>query len=158
SLLLFKLGWLGSEAPVPNAVADAVQHSIVWHQPRTESERTLWHRFRRAIQTYETLMIGCLLGLMAILVHGYEPTHGLTRPAYLLILPAPLYFTLNRFDVLPAFLLAGSLACLGRERIGWSAVMLGAATMFKVFPVFLAPLVFRYLSDRRQIALRWSAI
>src|SRR5262249_9995583 len=77
---------------------------------------------------------------------------------WLLVLPAALYFSLNRFDILPAFLVALSLACLGRRYLVASAVLLGLATMAKVYPLLLAPLIFRYLSDERRRCLTWAGV
>src|SRR5262249_22943420 len=60
------------------------------------------------------------------------------------------------FDIVPALLMAVSLACLGRDRLVVSAVFLGAATMVKVYPGLAALLVVRYLSgDWRRMAV-WA--
>jgi hypothetical protein len=73
------------------------------------------------------------------------------------MLPAALYFTLYRFDIVPALLTALSLACLGRRWWSASALLLAAATMVKVYPVLLVPLVLRYLGGWRR-AGRWLAV
>jgi uncharacterized membrane protein len=65
---------------------------------------------------------------------------------------------LNRFDILPALLVALSLACLGRRHVVGSAVLLGLATMVKVYPLLLAPFLFRYLSDDRRRCLTWAGV
>jgi hypothetical protein len=61
------------------------------------------------------------------------------------MLPAAVYFSLNRFDIVPALLTGLSLACLGRRCFLASGMVLGLATMTKVYPVVMAPLVLRYL-------------
>src|SRR5262249_30008471 len=71
---------------------------------------------------------------------------------------AALYFSLNRFDILPALLVALSFACLGRRHLVGSALLLGLATMVKVYPLLLAPLIFRYLSNDRRRCLIWSVV
>src|SRR5262249_53535576 len=77
-------------------------------------------------------------------------------PIWLLVLPGALYFSLDRFDVVPALLVTLSLASLGRRRLVASAFLLGAATMVKVYPVLLAPLFFRFLSAERRPCLLWT--
>ena len=100
------------------------------------------------------LMMACGLGLVVVLRCGYEPGGGLSSSGLLLLLPAALYFTLNRFDMLPALLTALSLACLGRRWTAASALFLAAATIVKVYPVLLAPLVLRHLLAERRGAAR----
>jgi hypothetical protein len=102
-------------------------------------------------------MAACFLGLVAVLRAGYGPGGELRASGALLLLPATLYFTLNRFDIVPALLTALGLAYLGRRRVVASALLFAAATMVKVYPLFLAPLVVRYLWPRRRDALRWAA-
>src|SRR5262249_38995582 len=79
---------------------------------------------------------------------------------WLLIFPGMLFFSLNRFDVVPALLTALSLACLGRGRLSWSAVLLAVGTLIKVYPLFLALLVFRHLLTARPpgAAFRWGLL
>jgi hypothetical protein len=93
---------------------------------------------------------------MAVLRLGYERGRRLSGPVALLLLPAALYFTANRFDIVPALLTALSLACLGRRWLVASAVFLAIGTMVKVYPVLLVPLVVRYLWDNRKAALVWT--
>jgi len=158
TLLLFRLGWDWQPDPdAPAAVYDARYHQIVNHLPRDDEERRLWTQFRRAGQTYLVLMAVCCAALMAVLLAGYERGGGLAGGAFLLALPAALYFGVNRFDVLPALLTALSLACLGRRRVVASAVLLAVAVMIKVYPALLAPLVVRYLWSNRRAALSWAA-
>lgn len=156
SLWIFRLGFLlqSPAGDVPPAVLDASKHMLVYHTPRNDAERALWRHFRVATDIYAAVMLGCLIGLMAVIRWGYEPGGRLAGPIFLLLLPAALYFTANRFDVVPALLVALSYACLGRKHIVGAAVLLGFATMIKVYPVLLAPLVCAYLwPERRKIAV-----
>jgi hypothetical protein len=154
----FRLPYLVHPVHAPPAVCDGHYGNIIFHRPRNDAERDLWRTFRRIMQEYAALMVVCLLLLMAVVRLGYEPGGGLSGPVWLLVLPGALYFTLNRFDVLPALLTALSLACLGRRWLVASAALLAAATMVKVYPVLLAPLVVRYLWDRRRAALTWATV
>jgi hypothetical protein len=155
---LFQLGYVGQDdlPSLPSALLDGSYHNLVPHWPRTETEQQLWRQFRRATRTHAVVMALCLLVLMAVLAIGYEPGNG--GPFWLLVLPGALYFSLNRFDVLPALLTALSLACLGRGRWTFSAAFLALATAIKVYPLLLAPLMCRYLWDRRQNVIAWAAV
>jgi uncharacterized membrane protein len=161
-LLLFQLPyWFPptvKELRVPEAVLEARQHDLVSHDPSQDPEplRLLWRKFRQATRTYFAFSIGCLLVLMAVLQLGYEPRGRLAGPMFLLLLPANLYFAANRFDVIPAMFMALSLACLGRDRLIASAILLAAATMVKVYPGLVALLIMRYLSDNHRHLMTWT--
>jgi hypothetical protein len=157
ALWLFRLGWLGQPDlnSFPPAILDGDYNAIVQHTPRDEQERRWWGQFRRAMQVNMLLMVVCGLGLTAVLRAGYDSDGGLSSSGLLLLLPAALYFTLNRFDVVPALLTALSFACLGRRWTVASAVFLAAAMMIKVYPALLIPLVLRYLVPEWRRAGLW---
>ena len=142
---------------VHSAIRDGAYHNLVRHVPRTSGERRLWQKFRNATRFYAVFMTGCLLLLMALLAAGYGARPCGSGSLVLLVMPAAMYFSLNRFDVVPALLTASSLACLGRRRIVAAAVMLAVAALVKVYPLLLAPLVVRYLWDDRRSAQTWVA-
>jgi hypothetical protein len=134
------------------AVLDGCHNSIVEHAPQNEDEHVLWTWFRGATQVYRVGMTAVLLVLLAVTL-----ACGSRLNVLLLLLPGALYFAVNRFDVLPALLTACAFSCLERRWILASAVCLGAATLVKVYPVLLAPLVVRYLWVCRRDALAWTA-
>ena len=95
---------------------------------------------------------------------GYVPGGDLRSNGLLLLLPASLYFSLFRFDIIPTLLTALSLVCLGRRYWLASGAILGLAVLVKVYPILLAPLILRYIlvpgaSDGRgwRAALLWVA-
>jgi hypothetical protein len=158
TLPLFRLGFLGRPLPpAPAALLDGGHPNACRHLPQGEDQRELWRLFRRATRVYRALMVLCFFGLVLALRAGYGPDGGLTSDGLLLLLPATLFFAVNRFDVLPVLLTALSLACLGRRWVTASACLLAAGAMVKVFPALLAPLVLRYLLSDRRLALRWAA-
>ena len=159
ALLLFRLGWLGQPLPpAPAALLDGSYGDVIWHTPDGPVESELWRLFRRATRLYEALMVACLFGLVLTLRAGYDRAGDLASAGLpLLLLPGALFFTVNRFDIVPTLLTALSLACLGRRWLVASACLLAAGAMVKVFPVLLAPLVLRYLLPDRRGALRWGA-
>ena len=158
ALLLFRVGyWIQPSArnlSIPPALADTDYHDVAMNLPATVREAELWRSFVVASQFYVAVMLVCLLLLMAILEWGYGG--GLHGGSLLLLLPAFLYFTLNRYDIVPAMLTALSLACLGRRWHTASGLTLAAAALVKVYPVLLAPLIVRYLWSNRRDASKWS--
>jgi hypothetical protein len=162
ALVLFRVGYLTPgrlrALSVPTAVADARFTNLLEHRPRNAQERELWRTLRQAIRVYAVLSTCCLLALMAMVRAGYEPGGGLSGSPFLLVLPAMLYFTVNRFDVVPALLTALSLWSLGHGRLAWSAGLLALGTMVKVYPVLLVPLVMGYLAHNRRNVARWLAV
>jgi hypothetical protein len=71
--------------------------------------------------------------------------------AFLLLLPAPLYYTFNRFDILPAYLCLLSFVLVGRKKWVTAAIILGVAAMTKWYPVLLLPayLTYCYRTERK---------
>jgi len=67
---------------------------------------------------------------------------------------------LSRFDLWVAALTVGALIALLLERLGTSAVALGAAIATKLFPAVLAPVAFVWIWRRRgrRAALAWTGI
>lgn len=158
SLLIFRLGyiWQADLEPPPASVCDGAYLNVSDHQPENPRDRRLWRQFRLATQTYLFIFLACQLALMLVLTKGYEPGDP-PGPIWICVLPAAMYFTLHRFDIVPALLTALSLMALGRKWFLAAALCLAAATAVKVYPVLLAPLVVGYLWDRRAVALRWAA-
>jgi hypothetical protein len=162
ALLIFRLGFMGyhptDAPPVPAAVSDGCQHVLVTHRPRDTQERALWGQLRRAIRIYECMMVACLVGLMAVLRAGYFREPPLAGPWALLVLPGTLYFTVNRFDIVPTLLTVMSLLSLSRGRLAASALALAVASLLKVYPVLLVPLVLGHVWADRRRAIAWLAV
>ncbi|MFH1207664.1 MAG: hypothetical protein V1668_03600 [Patescibacteria group bacterium] len=98
---------------------------------------------------------GFSLGLMilnsvvgAVLLYvTYRLLVWFNRPASLLwlfFLPGAVYFTLNRFDILPALLVQVSLLLLFTKRWNWSFFFLGLSVLAKGYAVLLFPIFFIY--------------
>jgi len=64
--------------------------------------------------------------------------------AYLMLLPGTLYFTYNRFDILPAFLALWSLWSLRRQKFVVTGILLGIGALTKWYPVLLLPVYLSY--------------
>jgi hypothetical protein len=160
ALLLFRVPYLFEpELPAaPDALLDGPHVPLVYHVPR-DDEAELWKFFHRVVTSYAVMMVGFHAALVAVLALGYLPRGELGYRGLLLIFPGVLFYSLNRFDVVPALLTALSFALLGRGRLTASAVALAAGTLVKVYPVLLAPLVVRYLVTSRspRAGAGWAA-
>jgi hypothetical protein len=156
-----------SPGSVSQALADGWHTNVVEHDPQTGLERFLWRKLRFAVRTYEAIGIAALIALMVVIGRGYgelsqhpektQDYESRSWTAILLLLPASLYFSANRFDVLPALLVACSLAALGRDRPALSGSLLAMATLVKVYPVCIALVIFMaFCRDSRRVG-RWLA-
>jgi hypothetical protein len=158
ALLLFQVPYLF--APVaarpPPGLLDGAHEDLVQHQP-SDDEAGLWQQFHRAATSYMAMMVAFHAALVIVLAVGYG-TNGLVYRGLLLFLPGALFFSLNRFDIVPALLMAVSFACLGRGKVSASAVFLAMGTLVKVYPIFLAPLIVRYLLSAKnsRAATLWA--
>lgn len=151
TLLLFRLGF-PTRCDMPAAVADCHHVAVAHFVPRNEPERELWSRFHAAVVIHLALTTGALIGLILILRRGYGAGEPI-GPVWLALLPAAVYFSLNRFDILPALATAIGLACLGRDRIAWSGVAFAIGALLKVYPVLFVPIIVRHLGPSK--AAKW---
>ena len=65
----------------------------------------------------------------------------------LMLLPAPLYFTSNRFDIVASFFVLLAFWYLQKGRDVATGVFLGVAALTKWTPLFCCPCVFRMCTD-----------
>ncbi len=154
---LFELGFWVQKPPAnppPQAILDGCHNRLVEEQLTDAWERVWQRQFRVAIRTYQILMTSCTLGLFAVLTAGYG-TRALRSAACLTLLPAALYFSLNRFDIVPALLTGLSFFLLGRGRFLGSGIFLGAGVAVKAYPILLVPVLLRFLQADRRAVLRW---
>lgn len=154
---LFRLAFLPPNAvrgvEFSPALLDGWHNNVVEHGPQDARQRRVWAQLRTAIRVYRIVGIACLVGLMAVTRCGYLAGGGLAGPVWLLALPACLYFSANRFDSLPALVLALGLAGLGRGRYAISGTLVAAATLVKVYPLLVAVLAWRFVG--RSGFVRW---
>ncbi len=146
ALALFELGYLvqSNVVPPPPAVADSQHFGMAFFEPRTDGERVLWTQFRIAVQCYVVMMAAGLVGFILV----QRKSGG---PVWLLILPGAVYFSLNRFDVLPTLAVAGCFLALARGRTGSAGALLALGVLLKVFPVLFVPILLRYLGVRKGL-------
>ena len=156
TLVLFRLGF-PTPCDMPAAVADAHQFGIARFLPRNEAESHIWSKFQFAAIVHVVLMTLALLALLVVLRRGYEPSQaGMPGPPiWLAVLPAAVFFSLNRFDIVPALATALAFACLGRKRDAWSGAFLALGVLLKLYPVLFVPIVLRHLGPAR--GAKWLA-
>jgi hypothetical protein len=158
ALVLFRIPFLFQpDAPAaPAALLDGAHEDIVSHKPNA-SQSAVWQRFHKFAVAFMVIVVAVQVALVGVLAVGYQSGGGLSYRGLLLILPGALFFSLNRFDVVPALLTALSFASVGRRWYRAAAVFLAAGALVKVYPLLLAPLVLRYLqSTAPREAGRWS--
>ena len=84
----------------------------------------------------------------------------LTKPRqyfWLLLLPASLFCTLSRFDIVPAFLILLALYFLKKEYFNLSCVILAIGFLTKWYPVLLLPVFMVYYFSKFK-KIKWSMI
>lgn len=91
-----------------------------------------------------TLSFMMLVVLFALVNQIYNLLPNAKYRAFLLLLPAPLYFTINRFDVLPAYLCLVSFLMIENQRWEVAGLILGIAAMTKWYPILLLPAFVTY--------------
>lgn len=103
---------------------------------------------------FSMLMLICLVAIINILINILPNKKYL---AYLLLLPAPLYFTFNRFDVLPALLSLLAFQMIEQKRWNLAAFLLAIGTMTKWYPCLLLPVSFAYCYRTEQ-RIHWQMV
>lgn len=153
ALVVFRLGFPAA-VEFPPAVADTHHVAVSQFVPRTDAERWVWAAFHSAAVVYVLVSAAGLVGLILVLIRGYE-SGAPPGAVWLAVLPGAVYFSLNRFDVLPALATALGFACLGRNRPAWSGGWFAIGALLKVYPVLFAPVILRYLGPKMGTA--WLA-
>ena len=93
-----------------------------------------------------SLLMCVALGAVIVLLRRMLP--GRESLAYLMLLPAPLYFTINRFDIVATLFVVLGLRQLQKGRDAASGACLGIAALTKWYPLALLPLIVSYISRR----------
>ena len=84
---------------------------------------------------FSLLMIGMLIALVGIMSRLLA--RDKLKYIFFWLLPAPLYFVLNRFDVLPAVICTLTLFMVNRRKWEYAAVLLALGTFTKWYPALL---------------------
>ncbi len=77
--------------------------------------------------------------------------------AFLMLLPASLYFSYNRYDIIPAFLSVLSIKLLSREKYNLSIIILALGVMTKWYLILLLPIFLKYYYSRHK-KINWKMI
>ncbi|MBK8783075.1 MAG: DUF2029 domain-containing protein [Anaerolineales bacterium] len=121
---------------VPSEYPQVATYFFGWvHWFSRNAERTATGR-DIYFHTFSLFMAG-LAYLNYLLVSNMLPARKWL--ALFLFLPGPLYFTLYRFDALPAFLCLLALYLIRKQAWNGAAILLGIATLTKWYAVLLIP-------------------
>ncbi|HKK15898.1 MAG TPA: hypothetical protein VJ981_04270 [Gammaproteobacteria bacterium] len=107
-------------------------------------------------QTYRyifSLMMALCLGLTIILVYQLRPDKKTL--AFLLLLPACLYFTHNRFDIVPSLFALLSLKLLLDGRFYKAFAVLAISVMFKWYALVLFPVYLSYCRSFPEVKIKY---
>ena len=147
---LFRSAYL-STPKLPSVVADGFQYGVSQHIPRNDEEREAWQPLQFAVRCYILTFLLLLVSLFFVLGFGYQSGDSWNRWVWILALPGCCYFTLHRFDIAPTLATALAFFALGRRRVAWAGAFLGLGVILKIFPLLLAPVIFRFLGIRKGI-------
>ena len=113
--------------------------------------------FTDNINVYGSLLIALnailTLALIAVTAYLLKEFGKKTNRLWLFTLPAFLYFAVNRFDVLPAFLSMLSLLFLVKKRFGWSFFLLSLLFLTKGYAIVLFPVWFVFYLNQQPSQL-----
>ena len=161
ALAFFRIGHLATAsdgtAAISATLLDGHEFNFTCHLPTDEAERQFYRGIRRGVVASTVLLMLALLGVMVLTRRGIGPNGIASGSPWLCVLPAMLYFTACRYDILPAGLVLLCLACTARARPSWGALALGVAIAFKLYPLILAPLILRYAFRSWRQTGAWCA-
>ena len=161
ALAFFRVCYLASGsnggARVSATLLDEHEFNFACHTPATEAERELYSGIRRGVDAAVVALLLILMGVMLLIHRGIGPDGIAAGSPWLCVLPAMLYFTPCRYDILPAGLVLLSIALTARGRPNWGALALGLAIAFKLYPLILAPLILRFAFQTWGRAAIWAA-
>ena len=161
ALAFFRFCYLASgsdgRADVAAMLLDEHEFNFACHLPADDAERKFYRGVRRGIDAAAILLLAALAGVMLLVRRGIGRDGIASGSPWLCVLPAMLYFSACRFDILPAGLVLLSVACTARGRPNLGAIALGLAIAFKLYPLVVAPLILRYAFQSWGRAFAWAA-
>ena len=99
-----------------------------------------------------SLLMDLCLATMIVLIYLYRPvTKNL---AFLLLLPACLYFSHNRFDIVPSLFVVTSLLMLFNRRFYSAFIFLAISVLFKWYALVLLPVYISYFLALKKRNIR----
>lgn len=102
-----------------------------------------------------SLIMAVCLAITIVLI--YEQRSDRKYLAYLMFLPASIYFTHNRYDIVPAMFTIISIWMLFKSRFQLASFLLAISVMFKWYPVVLLPIfIAHYYTLHKR--LNWRMI
>lgn len=116
--------------------------------------------FGKTVDTYRfffSLMMAVCLAITTFLI--YEQRSDRKYLAFLMFLPASIYFTHNRYDIVPVMFTIISVLVLFKGKFQLASFFLAISVMFKWYPVVLLPIyVAHHYTLQKRINWRMIAI
>jgi len=103
---------------------------------------------------FSTFMMMFLFGSIILL---YDLRIRNKNLAFFMLLPSSLYFSYNRYDIIPAFLSILSIKLLSREKYNLSIIILALGVMTKWYLILLLPIFLKFYYSRYK-KINWSMI
>jgi len=104
------------------------------------------------------MMVPAYVGLIMITRRILRDMGGEEWRLFVFLLPAFLYFSLNRYDVIPALMVSAALLLALRGHSAAAGAILGLGFMTKWYPALLAPICFTYFNrQERKNAVLFAA-
>jgi hypothetical protein len=99
-------------------------------------------------RAFTWMMAPCLVA-MCLLLRRLCARLGLSDGrAWLVLLPGTLYFTMNRFDVVPALLTLLAVWALWKDEVPLAFALLAGGVLMKFYPALYVPLFARYVYQK----------
>ena len=155
ALAYFRLGLIGApldpQVEIHPRYLDCHQAHIGSFEADSPEASTVLRSYRHACRVYAVLMALAVIGLCIAL----DVRSGLAWPVWCFVLPGFLYFSLCRFDILPAGLVLISLLLADRRRVWLAGLALGLAVALKMYPLAIAPILLRFSARSWGQAAAW---
>ncbi|MFP4082053.1 MAG: hypothetical protein ACLFVG_04750 [Candidatus Aminicenantes bacterium] len=90
-----------------------------------------------------------------LLLHHLRTRHK--HFAFLMLLPASVYFSYNRYDIIPAFLSILSIKLLSKQRYNLSIIILALGVMTKWYLILILPIFLNFYYSRHK-KINWKMI
>jgi hypothetical protein len=149
---------MGFPSPLDTRLIGEIEAFVNSKTPANPNDPSAHHMRNKLLRRYSfvfSLLMVPFLFFSILLV--YELRSDRKHLAFLMLLPAGLYFTHNRYDIIPACLGLLSIYLLSKNRYNWSASAIAIGFLTKWYIVLLFPVFLAYYYTRRK-KINWPMI
>lgn len=138
--LLMKITPYSIQKTNDNQIQDLIYGSI---KPGTYQKATM--------NIYSLLMALTFISFSFLTLKLLTSMNSSSYRLYIFILPAFMYFTINRYDILPAFFVTLAVYAFKKKYFLSGFIILAIATMTKWYPILFLPIFLNYLFYKKNI-------